>query len=151
MTTRKGCQTIIRQGFEYAKKHVYKTVTIVEKPNVIRETSGLMVREARKIATEYPGIDLWETNIDAMCMWLVKNPQNYEVFSPESVGLERQMIIGKHSGSKAILHKFDAEFGIEIDSDTAAQLLEKVRDAAIELKRPLFDKELMLLYREIVD
>jgi 3-isopropylmalate dehydrogenase len=38
-----------------------------------------MVREARKIAAEYPGIDLWETNIDAMCMWLVKNPQDYGV------------------------------------------------------------------------
>ena len=77
--TRKACQTIVRQGFEYAKAHGYPTVTIVEKPNVIRETSGLMVREARKIAQEYPGIELWETNIDAMCMWLVKNPQNYGV------------------------------------------------------------------------
>jgi 3-isopropylmalate dehydrogenase len=77
--TRKGCQDIARDGFEYAKKHGYKSVTVVEKPNVIRETSGLMVREARKIAEEYPGIDLWETNIDAMCMWLVKNPQDYGV------------------------------------------------------------------------
>jgi 3-isopropylmalate dehydrogenase len=77
--TRKGCQNIVRDGFEYAKKFGYKTVTVVEKPNVIRETSGLMVREARKIAEEYPGIDLWETNIDAMCMWLVKNPQDYGV------------------------------------------------------------------------
>ncbi|MCK5247157.1 isocitrate/isopropylmalate dehydrogenase family protein, partial [Candidatus Bipolaricaulota bacterium] len=66
--TREGCRTIIRQGFEYAKAHGYPTVTIVEKPNVLRETSGLMVREARKIAQEYPGIELWETNIDAMCM-----------------------------------------------------------------------------------
>ncbi len=80
---------------------------------------------------------------------ILKNPQNYEVFSPESVGLERQMIIGKHSGSKAILHKFAAEFGIEISNETASLLLEKVRAAAIELKRPLFDKELMLLYREL--
>ena len=77
--TREGCQNIVRDAFEYAKKFGYKSVTIVEKPNVIRETSGLMVREARKIATEYPGIELWETNIDAMCMWLVKNPQNYGV------------------------------------------------------------------------
>ena len=77
--TRQGCQTILRDAFEYAKKHGYPTVTIVEKPNVIRETSGLMVREARKIAQEYPGIELWETNIDAMCMWLVKNPQKYGV------------------------------------------------------------------------
>jgi len=79
IVTRRACQNIIRDAFEYAKKHAYKTVTVVEKPNVIRETSGLMVREARKVAQEYPGIDLWETNIDAMCMWLVKNPNDYGV------------------------------------------------------------------------
>jgi 3-isopropylmalate dehydrogenase len=38
-----------------------------------------MVREARKIAAEYPDIELWETNVDAMAMWLVKNPQDYGV------------------------------------------------------------------------
>ena len=77
--TRKGCQRIVRSAFEYAKTHGYPTVTLVEKPNVIRETSGLMVREARKIAAEYPGIELWETNVDAMAMWMVKNPQDYGV------------------------------------------------------------------------
>jgi len=77
--TRKGAQNIIRDAFEYAKKHNKKNVTIVEKPNVIRETSGLMIREARKIARDYPNIELWETNIDAQCMWLVKNPEDYDV------------------------------------------------------------------------
>ncbi|MDO9171563.1 MAG: isocitrate/isopropylmalate dehydrogenase family protein [bacterium] len=77
--TRKGCQQIVRDAFEYAQKFGYKSVTVVEKPNVVRETSGLMVREARKIAQEFPGIALWETNIDAMCMWLIKNPQDYGV------------------------------------------------------------------------
>jgi len=77
--TRKACQNIVRQAFEYAKEHNRKSVTVVEKPNVIRETSGLMVREARKIAKEYPNVELWETNVDAMCMWLVKNPQDYDV------------------------------------------------------------------------
>ena len=77
--TRKGCRRIVRNAFEYAKAHGYQTVTVVEKPNVIRETSGLMVREARAIAKEYEGIELWETNVDAMCMWLVKNPQDYGV------------------------------------------------------------------------
>ena len=77
--TRQAAQNIIRDAFKYAQQFGYKTVTIVEKPNVIRETSGLMVREARKIAKEFPGIDLWETNIDAMCMWLVKNPNDYGV------------------------------------------------------------------------
>jgi isocitrate/isopropylmalate dehydrogenase len=77
--TRAGCRRIVRRAFEYAKAHGYPTVTVVEKPNVIRETSGLMVREARKIAAEYPEIELWETNVDAMVMWMVKNPQDYGV------------------------------------------------------------------------
>jgi 3-isopropylmalate dehydrogenase len=77
--TVEGCRRIVRAAFEYAKTHAYPTVTLVEKPNVIRETSGLMVREARKIAAEYPGIELWETNVDAMVMWMVKNPQDYGV------------------------------------------------------------------------
>ena len=77
--TRKACQNIVTQAFEYAKEHNRKSVTLVEKPNVIRETSGMMVQEARKIAKNYPNIDFWETNVDAMCMWLVKNPQDYDV------------------------------------------------------------------------
>ncbi len=77
--TRAASQKIIRAAFDYAKKHGYPTVTVVEKPNVLRETSGLFVRQARAIAKEYPDIELWETNIDAMCMWLVKNPENYGV------------------------------------------------------------------------
>ncbi|MDD5264518.1 MAG: isocitrate/isopropylmalate dehydrogenase family protein [Candidatus Bipolaricaulis sp.] len=79
VVTRNGCRRILRSAFEHARTYGYKTVTVVEKANVIRETSGLMIREARAMATEYPGIELWETNIDAMCMWLVKNPQDYGV------------------------------------------------------------------------
>jgi len=74
-----GSRNIVTDAFEYARKNGYKTVTVVEKPNVIRETSGLMIRTARKVAQNYPGIDLWETNIDAMCMWLLKNPLDYSV------------------------------------------------------------------------
>ena len=77
--TRKGCQRIVRAAFEYAQEQGRKSVTVIEKPNVIRETSGLMIREARKIAQEYPDIAFWETNVDAMAMWLIKNPQDYSV------------------------------------------------------------------------
>jgi 3-isopropylmalate dehydrogenase len=77
--TRAGCRRIVRRAFEYAQAHGYPSVTLVEKPNVLRETSGLMVREARQIAAEYPNIELWEVNVDAMAMWLVKNPQDYGV------------------------------------------------------------------------
>ena len=77
--TKTGARRIIRQAFEYARKHDYPTVTLVEKPNVLRETSGLMTREARELAAEYPEIELWETNIDAQMMWLLKNPNDYGV------------------------------------------------------------------------
>lgn len=77
--TRQGARNIVRDAFEHARAHGYPSVTIVEKPNVLRETSGLMVRVAREVAREYAGIELWETNIDAMAMWLIKNPQNYGV------------------------------------------------------------------------
>ena len=77
--TKSACENIVRQAFEYAKKHNKPSVTVVEKPNVIRETSGLMVRVAREVAREYPDIELWETNVDAMCMWLIKNPEDYSV------------------------------------------------------------------------
>jgi len=77
--TKKACQSIVRQAFSYAKEHKRKSVTLIEKPNVIRETSGMMIEEARKIAQEYLDIKYQETNVDAMCMWLVKNPQDYDV------------------------------------------------------------------------
>jgi len=77
--TKNACRTIVRDAFEYAKEYGRKSVTVVEKPNVIRETSGMMVKEAREIAKEYPDIDYKEVNVDAMCMWLVKNPQTYDV------------------------------------------------------------------------
>ncbi|MBN2447798.1 MAG: isocitrate/isopropylmalate dehydrogenase family protein [Phycisphaerae bacterium] len=77
--TRKACRRIARAAFEYAKKFGYKSVTICEKPNVIRETSGMMTLETRAIGKDYPGIDVWETNIDAQMMWLTKNPEDYGV------------------------------------------------------------------------
>jgi len=77
--TRGACQRIVRAAFEHAKAFGYKSVTICEKPNVIRETSGMMEAEAKNISKEYPGIALWSTNIDAQMMWLTKNPEDYGV------------------------------------------------------------------------
>ncbi len=77
--TRNACRRIARAAFEYAKKFGYKSVTICEKPNVIRETSGMLTFETRAVGRDYPGIEVWETNIDAQMMWLTKNPEDYGV------------------------------------------------------------------------
>jgi len=78
--TKKATERILRAAFDYARKHGYKSVTVCEKPNVIRETSGMMYKMAQEIqAADYTDIELWNTNIDAQMMWLTKNPETYGV------------------------------------------------------------------------
>lgn len=77
--TKHATTRIVRAAFEYAKKFGYKSVTVCEKPNVIRETSGMMLKIGKEIQKEFPDIQLWNTNIDAQMMWLTKNPEDYGV------------------------------------------------------------------------
>lgn len=77
--TRRASERIVRAAFRYAEKHGYRSVTVCEKPNVVRETSGMFEEVAREVSREFPGIALWSTNIDAQLMWLSKNPEEYGV------------------------------------------------------------------------
>jgi isocitrate dehydrogenase (NAD+) len=78
--TKKATGRILHAAFSYAKKYGYKSVTVCEKPNVIRETSGMMFKMAQEMQKMlFPDIELWNTNIDAQMMWLTKNPENYGV------------------------------------------------------------------------
>jgi isocitrate/isopropylmalate dehydrogenase len=83
--SKQKCANIVTQAFNYARKFGYQSVTVVDKPNVLRETGGLMIRTAREVAQKYPGIQLWETNIDAQTMWLLKNPFDYGVMVAENM------------------------------------------------------------------
>ncbi|TVQ64364.1 MAG: isocitrate/isopropylmalate dehydrogenase family protein [Phycisphaerales bacterium] len=83
--SKQGCESICRQAFEFARTHGRKRVTLVEKPNVLRETGGLMTRVFRSVAKDYPGIEQDEANIDAICMWMLKNPQFYDVLVAENM------------------------------------------------------------------
>ena len=76
--TKKATQRILYAAFTHARKYNYRSVTLCEKPNVIRETSGMMYKMAREMQkNDFPEIELWNTNIDAQMMWLTKNPENY--------------------------------------------------------------------------
>ena len=78
--TRKATIRILMAAFEHAKKFGFKSVTVCEKPNVIRETSGLMWKLAKEIQkNSFPDVKLLNTNIDAQMMWLTKNPEDYGV------------------------------------------------------------------------
>ena len=79
INTRKGSTRIVKAAYEFARKFGRKKVTVVHKANVVRATDGLFLDAAREVARDYPEIQFDEANIDAMTMWLLKNPFNYDV------------------------------------------------------------------------
>jgi isocitrate dehydrogenase (NAD+) len=79
IVTRPAARRICEAAFQHARKFGYKSVTICEKPNVLRETSGMMEEVAKEAQKQYSEIALWSTNIDAQTMWLTKNPEDYGV------------------------------------------------------------------------
>jgi 3-isopropylmalate dehydrogenase len=74
INTKKGSERIIRAAFEYAKLHGYPKVTVIHKANVVRATEGLFLETARRVAADYHGIAWDDANVDAITMWLLKNP-----------------------------------------------------------------------------
>jgi len=81
---------------------------------------------------------------------VLKNPKTYEVFAPEEVGLARQLVVGKHSGSHSVSAKF-REYGIELSADESQAILAEVRRTSVQLKRALFDKELIYIYKDYLE
>lgn len=79
INTRAGSERIARAAFEYARRNGRKKVTVVHKANVVRATDGLFLETARAVAKEFPEVPMDDANIDAMTMWLLKNPFNYDV------------------------------------------------------------------------
>ncbi|MGZ5433438.1 MAG: isocitrate/isopropylmalate dehydrogenase family protein [Thermoanaerobaculia bacterium] len=79
INTRHGSERIIRAAFEFARKFGRRKVTVVHKANVVRATDGLFLEIAKEVARDFPGIAMDDANIDAMTMWLLKNPFNYDV------------------------------------------------------------------------
>ncbi len=79
INTRKGSERIVRAAFEFARTHKRKKVTVVHKANVVRASDGVFLEEARKVAAAYSEIAMDEANVDAICMWLLKNPKSYDV------------------------------------------------------------------------
>ncbi len=79
VNTHAGSERIVRAAFEFARSRGRRKVTIVHKANVVRASDGLFLETAREVARKYPEIAVDEANIDAMTMWLLKNPMNYDV------------------------------------------------------------------------
>ncbi|MDW7677687.1 MAG: homocitrate synthase [Bacillota bacterium] len=79
---------------------------------------------------------------------MLKHQNTYELFTPEEVGLERRIVIGKHSGTASLINTL-GKYGITLDRKTADRLLEAVRVVATSLKRPITDQELISLCQRL--
>jgi 3-isopropylmalate dehydrogenase len=107
INTKKGSLRIAKAAFEFARKFNRKKVTVVHKANVVRATDGLFLDAAKTVAKDYPEIKMDDANIDAMTMWLLKNPFNYDVLvAPNLYGdiisdLSAQMVGGLGFGCSA--------------------------------------------------
>lgn len=77
--TRQGAERIVRFAYELARREGRKKVTAVHKANILKSTSGLFLKVAREIAAEYPDIQSDEMIVDAVCMKLVMNPEQFDV------------------------------------------------------------------------
>ena len=116
VNTKKGSERIARAAFEHAREFGRKKVTVVHKANVVRATDGLFLDEARKVGKEFPEIVFDEANVDAICMWLLKNPMSYDVLvAPNLYGdiisdLAAQMVGGLGFGCSGNIGEKHAVF-----------------------------------------
>ncbi|MFZ4503678.1 MAG: isocitrate/isopropylmalate dehydrogenase family protein [Methylovulum sp.] len=79
VVTRSASERIIHYAFKYAQDNQRKKVTVCHKANILKYTQGLFLDIAREIAPHYPDIQFDEKIIDASCMHLVMNPQQFDV------------------------------------------------------------------------
>lgn len=77
--TRKAEERIIRYAFEYAKENNKNKVTAVHKANVLKKTDGLFKEIFYEVAKDYPDIETEDFYVDATAMYLITNPQSFEV------------------------------------------------------------------------
>lgn len=79
VVTRRGCERVVRFAFDMARKAGREKVTAVHKANILKDTSGLFLRIAREVASDYPDLQFNDMIVDNTCMQLVMNPGQFDV------------------------------------------------------------------------
>jgi 3-isopropylmalate dehydrogenase len=79
VNTRKGVERLIRAGFEHAKAHGKKRVHMADKSNAMKHAHELWYRCFFEVAKEYPGIDAKHVYVDALCLYMIQDPTQFDV------------------------------------------------------------------------
>lgn len=133
-----------------ALKHVLNSEIAVNTTKLRRLSEYVAVASARPLPLNKAivGANVFAHESGIHVDGALKDPRTYEAFDPSEVGLERRILIGKHSGSAAFRKKL-RDAGIEPDEGLMPELLDRVKKCAVELKRSLLDEEFIDLYYEL--
>lgn len=137
-------EVIMALKFVYGYETDIDTTKFREISKYVSQASGRQLPDWKAIV----GINMFRHESGIHADGAMKNPKNYEAFDPSEVGLERQIVIGKHSGKAAIVNKFE-EYSIDLSQEEAEAMLELVRQTSVRMKRNLFDKELVAIYKDL--
>ncbi|HHY37418.1 MAG TPA: homocitrate synthase [Clostridia bacterium] len=134
-----------------ALKHVLNSEIVIDTTKLRRLSEYVAVASARPLPLNKAivGANVFAHESGIHVDGALKDPRTYEAYDPAEVGLERRILIGKHSGSAAFRKKLK-DAGIEPDEALMPELLNRVKKCAVELKRSLLDEEFVDLYYELV-
>jgi 3-isopropylmalate dehydrogenase len=86
INTRKGVERCIRYGFKLClQRNRKKKLTMAAKTNVMNYASDLWMRTFEEVAKDYPQVQTDYSHVDALCMWLVKNPESFDVIVTDNL------------------------------------------------------------------
>jgi len=85
VNTRKGVERCIRFAFDYCRRQGRRKVTLCHKTNVLNYAGNIWERTFRDVAEQYPDIQTDYAHTDAVCMWMVKNPEWFDVIVTDNL------------------------------------------------------------------
>ena len=133
-----------------ACKHLYNKSTGID-PLKMRPLAKFVSTAAGRpidVSKPFLGANCFAHEAGIHADGIIKDAKNYEPYDPEEVGLERRIVIGKHSGRNTLVTDLSHR-GIVLEGDDASELLERVRRTAVKLHRSISSDELYIMYNEM--
>ncbi|MDD3819151.1 MAG: hypothetical protein PHG41_04900, partial [Actinomycetota bacterium] len=136
------------EEFVMALKHI-EGVDLGFDTTLLRSLSEYVAKASGRVLPAWKPIvggNLFVYEAESKVSGILVNPETYELFREDEVGLERKIILGKYSGVNSVMYKLNT-LGIKVNQKEAEELAEIIRNKTISLKRALFDSEIIETYQ----
>jgi len=136
------------EEFVMALKHI-EGVDLGFDTTLLRSLSEYVAKASGRVLPAWKPIvggNLFVYEAESKVSGILANPETYELFSEDEVGLERKIILGKYSGVNSVMYKLNT-LGIKVNQKEAEELTEIIRNKTVALKRALFDSEIIETYQ----